>query len=337
MTAPRHPVHSLRLAGPALTARATRQALAPRPARGAALLVAMVLLTVVATLASGMVWQQWKGVQVEAAERSRAQAAWVLQGALDWARLILREDARSGRPTSLNEPWATPLAEARLSTFLATDREHNTDDGPEAFLSGTISDAQSRYNLRKLVVDNKLVPAQLAVLQRLCANVGLSTGLATQLADGLLAASLAADARAPLAPQQLADLAWLGLDGASIDRLASVVVLLPVPTPVNLNTAPREVLAGVVAGLDLGGADRLVQARTRQPFRNLAEAGDVLGKGVTLEAGNVDVKSVYFEVQGRLRLAQRLLTERTLIERKSNLDVLAVARLRQAGLVPTVP
>ena len=317
--------------------RAARPSRSARPARGAALLVAMVLLTVVATLASGMVWQQWKAVQVEAAERSRAQAAWVLQGALDWARLILREDARSGRPTSLNEPWATPLAEARLSTFLATDREHNADDGPEAFLAGTISDAQSRYNLRNLVVDNKLAPAQVAMLQRLCANVGLGSGVATLIADGMLTASLAADANAPLLPQQLADLAWIGLDGASIERLASVVVLLPVPTQVNLNTAPREVLAGVVAGLDLGGADRLVQARTRQPFRNLTEAGDVLGKGVTLEPRDVDVKSVYFEVQGRLRLEQRLLTERTLIERRDNLNVVAVARLRQAGLVPRAP
>ncbi len=331
MTPQRQPVVPQRLGR---TARPSRSA---RPARGAALLVAMVLLTVVATLASGMVWQQWKAVQVEAAERSRAQAAWVLQGALDWARLILREDARSGRPTSLNEPWATPLAEARLSTFLATDREHNADDGPEAFLAGTISDAQSRYNLRNLVVDNKLVPAQVAMLQRLCTNVGLGSGVATLIADGMLTASLAADANAPLVPQQLADLAWLGLDGASIERLASVVVLLPVPTQVNLNTAPREVLAGVVAGLDLGGADRLVQARTRQPFRNLTEAGDVLGKGVTLEPRDVDVKSVYFEVQGRLRLEQRLLTERTLIERRDNLNVVAVARLRQAGLVPRAP
>ena len=320
--------------GPAHPARSRRP---PRPTRGAALLVAMVLLTVVATLASGMVWQQWKGVQVEAAERSRAQSAWVLQGALDWARLILREDARSGRSTNLNEPWATPLAEARLSTFLATDREHNADAGPEAFLAGTISDAQSRYNLRNLVADNKLVPAQLAMLQRLCANVGLGTGVATQLADGLLAASLAADTNAPLAPQQMADLAWLGLDGASIERLSGVVVLLPVQTKLNLNTAPREVLAGVVPGLDLGGADRLVQARTRQPFRNLAEAGDVLGKGVPLDERDVDVKSIYFEVQGRLRLEQRLLSERTLIERRDNLNVVAVARLRQAGLAPTVP
>lgn len=305
-----------------------------RPAGGAALLVAMVLLTVVATLASGMVWQQWKGVEVESAERSRVQSAWVLQGALDWARLILREDARSGRATSLNEPWATPLAETRLSTFLAVDGEHNVDEGPEAFLDGSITDAQSRYNLRNLVLDGKLVPAQLATLQRLCGNAGVSRGSASLLAEGWLAANLASDASAPLPPQQLADLVWLGLDAASIERLASVVVVLPVATPVNLNTAPREVLAAVIDGLDLGGADRLLQARQRQPFRTLAEAAEVLGKGVTLLPRDVDVKSSFFEVQGRLRLDQRRLGESTLIERRNGLEVVAIQRLRPVWVSP---
>lgn len=314
-----------------------------RPARGAALLVAMVLLTVVATLASGMVWQQWKGVQVETSERARAQSGWILQGALDWARLILREDARSGRATSLNEPWATPLAEARLSTFLAVDRDNNSDAdaGPEAFLAGSISDAQARYNLRNLLVDGKVAPAQLLMLQRLCASVGLGSDSAAQLANGLLASNaatgaatgVAANSNAPLPPQQMADLAWLGFDAPTIDRLASVLVLLPVRTPVNLNTAPREVLAGVINGLDLGGADRLVLARQRQPLRTVEEAGEVLGKGVTLVAGEVDVKSAFFEVRGRLRLDHRVLTEQTLIERKNGLEVVAVQRQRQAALL----
>ena len=59
--------------------------------RGAALLIAMALMTLVATLASGMIWQQYRAIQVEAAERSRTQSAWILSGALDWARLILRD------------------------------------------------------------------------------------------------------------------------------------------------------------------------------------------------------------------------------------------------------
>ena len=93
-----------------------------RHERGAALLTAMVIVTLVATLAAAMVWQQWRAVQAETIERSRIQSAWILSGALDWARLILREDTRAGGPDHLGEPWAVPLAEARLSSFLAVDK-----------------------------------------------------------------------------------------------------------------------------------------------------------------------------------------------------------------------
>ncbi len=307
-----------------------------RPARGAALLVAMVLLSVVATLAAGMVWQQWRAVQVETAERSRSQSSWMLLGALDWARLILREDARSGKATSLNEPWATPLAEARLSSFLAADRDNNADSGPEAFLAGSITDAQARYNLRNLLIDNKVDAQQLAALQRLCDSVGLGPDTANALAAGLLAAQLASD-DAPLPPQQLADLVWLGVDAAALDRLASVAVLLPVPTPLNLNTASREVLASVVPGLDLGSADRLVQARVRTPLRSLADAVAIVGNGPKLQERDVDIKSGYFEVRGQLRLENRVLESRSLVERRSGLQVLAIQRQQQASLVPAAP
>jgi general secretion pathway protein K len=43
----------------------------PRTQRGAALLTAMIIVTLVATLAAAMVWQQWRAVQVEVAERAR--------------------------------------------------------------------------------------------------------------------------------------------------------------------------------------------------------------------------------------------------------------------------
>ncbi|MDE2594687.1 MAG: general secretion pathway protein GspK, partial [Burkholderiales bacterium] len=118
--------------------------------RGAALLMAMVIVTLVATFSASMVWQQWRAVQIEAAERVQSQSQWVLLGALDWARLILKEDKRNGGPDHLGEPWAIPLAEARLSSFLATDKD-NSDDAPEAFLSGKVEDMTSRYNLRNVL------------------------------------------------------------------------------------------------------------------------------------------------------------------------------------------
>ena len=51
--------------------------------QGAAILLAMLTVVLVATLASAALWQQWRAVEVETAERTRAQSTWVLTGALD--------------------------------------------------------------------------------------------------------------------------------------------------------------------------------------------------------------------------------------------------------------
>lgn len=306
------------------------------PQRGAALLLAMVIVALVAAVTAGMVWQQTRAVQVEAAERARAQAGWILSGALDWARLILREDLRNNRSNaqphdSLDEPWATPLAEARLSTFLAADKDNNVDAGPEAFISGSISDVQARFNLRGLLAsDGKALPPQQAALDRLCGQAGAPTDTAQRIVQGLQAAlfpeaeaTASTAAGPPLRPGRLADLAWLGIDAATLARLEPFVDMLPVATPVNLNTAPREVIVAAIDGIDPGSAERLVQARQRKPFRTLDEALEQLPQGTKLDANRVSVTSSYFEVAGRLRLEDRVLEERSLLVRRENqVDVL---------------
>lgn len=308
--------------------------------RGAALLTAMVIVTLVATLASAMVWQQWRAVQVEVAERARAQALWILNGAVDWARLILREDARTGGADHLGEPWAVPLAEAQLSTFLAVDRD-NTDDAPEAFLSGSITDAQSRYNLRNLVEagSGTAGAAEERVLQRLLDAVGARSDLAPTIVRGLRAATLASGPSSgtelstdpPLMPERIEQLAWIGLDAETLALLTPYVSLLPVRTTVNANTAPKEVLAAVIEGLDLASADRLIQARQRNPFRNVAELGALLPQGVSAATEQVSVTSSFFEVRGRLRLQDRSVEERALVERR-NLDIVTLRRDRVAAI-----
>jgi general secretion pathway protein K len=297
----------------------------PVTQRGAALLLAMVIVALITTVAAGMVWLQSSALQVEAAERARAQAGWILNGALDWARLILREDQRASRQggnayDALTEPWATPLAEARLSTFLAADKDNNADSGPEAFISGSIVDAQSRFNLRGLVDGaGKVLPAQVAALQRLADMAGAPADTAASIADGLRRAwGPAGDAGTrgpPLRPTQLADLAWMGVDAATLARLEPWVDLLPLPTPVNVNTAPREVLMAAIDGLDRGTAERLLQQRQRNPFKTLAEVQALLPEKVVAEAARASVASGWFIVAGRLRLEERVLEERSLVQR----------------------
>lgn len=92
----------------------------PPNERGMALLSAMLTVALVTFLAAGAFWQQWRTYEVEAAERQRQQSAWLLNGAMDWARLILREDSKSSNHDHLGEPWALPLQEARLASFLSS-------------------------------------------------------------------------------------------------------------------------------------------------------------------------------------------------------------------------
>lgn len=304
---------------------------ARRLQRGAALLIAMLILTLVATLASAMVWHQQRAIDVEAAERARAQAGWVLIGALDWARLILREDGRSGGADHAGEPWAVPLSEARLSTFLAADKD-NTDAGDlDAFLSGAITDVQARYNLRRLVGDDgKPVALEVAALRRLCEAVGVETSVADRLAEGLAAAWYGEAEDDPLPPTRVAQLGWLGIDPESQGRLARYVVILPVRTPVNANTAPREVLLAAIDGLDLATAERIVQTRQREALGNVEQLRQQLPAELAIDDTRVAVSTRFFEVQGRLRLDDRVLEERSLVERRQGGEVLVLRRERRS-------
>ena len=302
---------------------------------GAALLTAMIIVTLVATLASAMVWQQWRAVQVESAERARTQSAWILSAAVEWAKLILRENTKNlGAPITLTDTWATPLAEARLSTFLAVDKS-NTDDGPEAFLSGNITDANARYNLGNVAQPRNAddAKAQLETLARLCETAGIDASVADLIATGLRRAVLPQpDAAAPLLPQTVDQLSWLGLDAATVAALRPYVMLLPglTRTALNVNTASAEVLAAV-ADIDTATAEQLVQTRQRTPYKLI---GDFNTRAGLLTANpDLSVRSNEFIVNGRLRLVDRVLFERSILQREPTRgQFVLLRRERIAGL-----
>ena len=305
---------------------------------GAALLMAMLIVTLVATFAASAMWQQWRAVEVETAERGHVQSAWILVGALDWSRLILREDGRSGGADHLAEPWAVPLQEARLSTFLAADKnvsqvDDASTDTTEAFLSGQISDLQGRLNLRNLTGTATDQAGALAQFARLFERLGLPRQELALLASGLQRAQAApaedGSADAPLMPPTVSQLGWLGLTPATIAALSPHVTLLPVRTPVNINTANVDVLMAAIEGLDMASAQQIVQTRETRHFRSLEDARPLLGASYDRAAGSLAVASSYFEVRGRLRLGDAMVDERSLV-RKIGMEVTTLWRERGA-------
>lgn len=314
--------------------------------RGAALLLAMLVVTLVATLASAAVWQQWRHVEVEQAERDRLQASWILTGSLDWARLILREDARTNQNTGsgdhLAEPWAVGLEEARLSSFLAADKTQDPPPALDAFLSGTIQDQQGLLNVTNLVQEGKLSEPDVRMFVRLFDQLGLQTAELTAFSRQWLLAASRMDApagsgtgtpataaqadNAPLRPHRLAQLTWLGLSANTVQRLKPFVTVLPERTAVNLNTAPVEVVLASIPTLDMARARRLVTQRALQPFKTLADITPLLG-GTTLDSAHHATQSRYFVVTGRLRLGEHVVEEHSLVQR-NGLDVKTIWRER---------
>ncbi|CAG4911008.1 type II secretion system minor pseudopilin GspK [Paraburkholderia saeva] len=161
--------------------------------KGAAIITALLVVALSAILVSGMLWRQQ--VQTRRIENQRllAQAQWVSRGALDWTRLILRSEGdTSAGITYLGGIWGVPIAKTRLSDFLGQIGEVRAAQGADTYLSGSIEDAQAKFNLRNLVSSPapgalQLNIEQIQSFQRLLAILGVNGQLAKNTAVQLRA------------------------------------------------------------------------------------------------------------------------------------------------------
>ncbi|HEY2606642.1 type II secretion system minor pseudopilin GspK [Paraburkholderia sp. RL18-103-BIB-C] len=152
--------------------------------RGAAIISALLVVALSAILVSGMLWRQQ--VQIRRIENQRllSQAQWVARGALDWTRLILRSEGdTSAGITYLGGLWGVPIAKTRLSDFLGQIGEVRAEQGAATYLSGSIEDAQAKFNLRNLVSSPapgvmQLNLEQIGAYQRLLVSLGVNSQLA---------------------------------------------------------------------------------------------------------------------------------------------------------------
>ncbi|QEZ48148.1 type II secretion system minor pseudopilin GspK [Cupriavidus oxalaticus] len=299
-----------------------RPGFARRRARGAAVVTALLMVTLAVVVVSGMLWRQQ--VQIRAIENQRllAQATWIERAAVDWARLILRDDQRRTNVDQLGEPWAVPIAETRLSDFLGASLRTDVA-GETSFLSGRILDAQARFNLANLVIWTATAgqgraasvdPAAEAAYRRLLQTVGLNPQLAESTARAMLQAaqggSGSGDGGGRAAPRPLDSVqGLLSLPGYTPEMVAVLepfVTVLPERTLVNANTAEAEVLAAVIDKLPLERARELVRQRDRAYFNNIGNVQTQLA-AVAPQADSaslanmIDVRTHYFLVYGLVR------------------------------------
>lgn len=278
--------------------------------RGAALLMAILTVALIATVASALVAEHGAAVEQLSGRSDQAQARWLARGAVDWARNVLEFDlkrARSSASDHFGEEWAIRVPATPV------------DEGD---VSGEIEDLTGRFNINSLTNGGLADPAMQAVFQRLLETMRVPTRQAQQLVDtitdwvdtdttpaanGAELAEYVAAKQKELPPNAAIIhinelLAVRGMTPELLELLRPHIAALPPgANRINVNTATAEVLAAYIQNLPLGTAQQIVTNRKTSVFASVSDFVKLLPQSSSYNASHLGVLSYYFLATGRAR------------------------------------
>lgn len=286
--------------------------------RGAALLTALLVAAMAASLAGGMLLAASRDIDRATLLADRVQAERLVDGALLWVQSVVAADGRATTIDHLGEVWAQPLPPVPAE---------------RALISGTLTDAQGRFNLNNLAPGGKRDDTQITVFKSLLDSLRLAPELADALADWIDAdqdgafedsAYLALTPPYRAANQPLSSVSELalvrGFDSKVQSALLPYVSALPTPGPkplaININTAPAPVLATLLK-IEKDAAAKLIAKRDANPWKNLGELRAALGSNDALAAPDdaIGFATQHFEARYRVSLGAVEFNGRALIAR----------------------
>ncbi len=287
--------------------------------KGVAVVTVLLLTVLCLSIVTSLFWEQQVQVRSIENQRLQLQQYWILRGALNWAKLILIEDAKFSATDDLTEPWNTPLMETRLDEY-AKDSKIQTNS-VDAILSGYIVDAQSKFNIIRLATNGKINSNNVEIFARLLRDLDLpshlslvfGTALANQQKwsvheDKLISGTIGFS--------NLNDLLALpGFNNKILRLLEEHIIILPRITKTNINTASLSVIA---AELDIAYTDarNLVAMRENAIFLDTSDfVSRTLQLGLKVQSRNITVKSDFFIILGNVKINKSLIQKKCLIER----------------------
>lgn len=220
-------------------------------------MMALLVLFIVSFIASSLMMHSSLQMSLLENRRNTVRLDFFNRGVIHWVQLLLLVDQNRMAATTLSDYWAVPLA-------------HVPIEG--GYVTGHIEDAQSHWNCNNLITNGKINIEQQKIFERLLQILHLKIDLASVLAQALFHDSFGHHQRTrPTILLDLSELAVLpSFSEDVIQKLRPYVIALPSYTKVNVNTAPAEVLASVIPGLDLKSVQFLISARDHAPFMELS-------------------------------------------------------------------
>ncbi len=282
-----------------MSSRCTERDLPPQRQRGVALITVMLVFVIATLMATQMLRTSYMALKRTGNLIDSTQARYYALGAEELGRQLLLNDLKAspgGQGTdTLRESWAS----GQLSF---------EDPENDATIDVRITDLAGRFNINSLVDRaGKPQPVQIARFQRLLRTLDIDPAVAYAAADWIDADGATSRGgsessayglrflydRPMLDPSELLGLP--GMDAEAWKRLAPLVSALPPGVPLNVNTAPAEVLLAYAEKSTPAQMEQFVQVRDQQPIRDAADPRVATLFGAATSA--LDVRSSFFSLQ----------------------------------------
>ena len=122
-----------------------------RRERGAAVVTALLVVAMAVTLVATMFAGQRAAIRTVEVQRLRTDTVWMQRASVAWARMLLRENARTTPVDHLGQRWASPVNDLPVAGVLGKTGMQAFDAAGDMRVDGYIEDAQARFNLNTLV------------------------------------------------------------------------------------------------------------------------------------------------------------------------------------------
>ncbi|HYW03039.1 MAG TPA: type II secretion system minor pseudopilin GspK [Gammaproteobacteria bacterium] len=300
--------------------------------RGAALIIAMLVTAIAAILAAGMLSREELDIQRTSNLLDADQAYLYGHGADNWVAQILYRDGRNNKVDDLGEAWAQPLPNLPIQG---------------GSIGGHVEDEQGRFNLNDLVDPGGKPDQQyVEIFRRLLADLGLDPDICNAVIDwidpnrqvrfpGGAEDSYYLAQDPPYRPADrpmltITDLRQVkGVTPQVYQALAPYVSALPAHTPINVNTAPPEVLRALADGLSESDAKALVQARGANGWQSVSDfRSQKQLAGKKIDDSVLSVQTSYFLLQVRVTIGSVTVYLYSLLHRMDDGQVRLLSRRR---------
>jgi general secretion pathway protein K len=272
--------------------------------RGFALILTLIVTALMVAALVELIHQAYVDISLSRGYRDGQQASLLAESGIAGGKMLLQLSLQGKGYTSLTDSWATPV---KL-------------DDETGSIEVTVSEESGRLCINDLFQDTGESELNTpASLKRLGKRLQVPEGVWNALADWLdkddQTRSNGAETpyyrslKPPYSARNgsLATITELSLVKgftpeivAALRPFVTVHSSLPGATlsPVNINTAPKEVLSALDEGIDDRMAERILEERRLKPFQNPGDLGNIPGAGAISSrlGGKVSVKGTLFRI-----------------------------------------